>query len=254
MQAGTGPTARACAWARRSLGVGVSDRRVAVAIGIGLLDGVGWITRTRPNVLWPGAQLHRTAAVRAGPGLLSTLVYDLAVLTASGGACFGLSEWDRCVLGLTSTVVEWSALAVIEVIDGGSGVLGSFIPDECRRGFLGFVVGFGRALARGACGDRVGVVEGMKFALGLDVERSGETRLEEVLAESECRAGKFLRGALSAVDSFDTEGGEVLLPGGVDRTLFALAKDSVAGGALAAIVLGEFGAGEQLGGVGVDRG
>lgn len=40
---------------------------------------------------------------------------------------------------------------------------------------------FGRALAWGACGDWVGFVEGVEFALGSDVKSSGETGLEEVL-------------------------------------------------------------------------
>ena len=86
VRAGLSSNARACCRARRSLsvGVGVGDRRIAV--GIGLLGGVGRITRTRPDVLGPGAQLDLTAAVGAGPGLLAALVYDLAVLTASGGA------------------------------------------------------------------------------------------------------------------------------------------------------------------------
>ncbi len=97
------------------------------------------------------------------------------------------------------------ALAVVKVIDGASGGLGSWISDECR-GLLGFVVSFGRALARVACGDRVGFVERVELALGLDVKRSGEAGLEEVLGEAECWSGEFLRGTVPAVDPFDPEG------------------------------------------------
>ena len=144
------------------------------------------------------------------------------------------------------------ALAVIEVIDGGSRILGPCVSDECR-GLLGFVVDFSRALARGACGDRVGFVERVELALRLDVQCPGESGLKEVLVEAEGWRGEFLGGTLSTVDSFDTEGGGVLFAGGVDRDLFAFSEGSVAGRAFV-VVLGESRAGEQLGGVGVDCG
>ena len=139
------------------------------------------------------------------------------------------------------------------MIDGASGGLGSFVSDECR-GFFGFVVGFGRALAWSACGDQVGIVEGVELTLGLDVERSGKSGFEEVLLESEGWRGEFLGGTVRAVDSFDTNGRGVLLSGGVDRDLFAFSEGSGAARAVGGVVVGEFRAGEQLGGVGADCG
>ncbi len=172
-------TARACGRARGALGpgVGIGDR--GVAVGIGLLGGVGRITRTGPNVLGPGAHPNRRVTVRTGLGCLFALAGNLAVLALAGRARLGFREWNGRVVGVTVAVTEGLALAVVNVIDRACGVLGVGISEECRGGFF---VGFGTALAGGACIECRDFAECLELTLGANVKRSGESALEEVFA------------------------------------------------------------------------
>ncbi len=238
--------ARACGRARGLRGLG--DRRIAV--GIGFVGGVGWITRTRPDVLGPGAHPNRHVTVRTGFGGLFALAGDLAVLALAGRTRLGFRQRDRRILGVRLAVTQRLALAVVDVIDRACGVLRVGVSKECRRGF---VVGFGTALARGAYIERLDLAECLELTLSANVERSGEACLEEVFAQAQRWVREFLRGALPTVAAFDRECGGVLLARGVDRDLFAFAQGSVAGRAVG-VSLRESRAGEQLGTVGGDFG
>ncbi len=240
-------SARACGRTGGALGLG--DYRVAV--GISLLGGVSGITRTGPDVLGPRAHPNLNVAVGTGLGCLFALAGDLAVPALAGCACLGFREWNGRVLGVASAVTQRLTLPVVDVIDGAGGVLDVRVPEECCRRV--FVVGFGSTLARGACVECYDFAECRELALGANVQRSGEPGLEEVFAQAECRAGKFLGGALTTVAAFDGERGGVFFASDVDRDLFAFSKDSVAGGALG-VGVGEARAGEQLGTVGGDFG
>ncbi len=175
-----GANARACGRTRGALGLGVrvGDRRIAV--GVGLLGGVGRITRTGPDVLGPGAHPNRHVTVGTGLGGLFALAGDLAVLALAGRARLGLGEWNWRVLGVRLTITQRLALAVVDMIDRACGVLRVGVSKECRRGV--FVVGFGTALARGACIECRDFAECLELTLGANVQRSGELRLEEVFA------------------------------------------------------------------------
>lgn len=241
--------ARANGGARGSLGLSIGDR--GVAVGVGLLGGVGRITRTGPDVLGPRAHSNRHVAVGTGLGRLFALAGDLAVPALAGRTRLGFREWHGRVLGVRLAVTQRLAFAVVDVIDRACGVLRVGVSKQCCRGVFG--VGFGAALARGACIECRDCAECLELTLGANVERSGEPGLEEVFAQAQRWTGELLGGALATVAAFDGECGGVLFAGGVDRDLFAFAQGSVAGGAVG-VSLGESRAGEQLGGVGGDFG
>lgn len=241
--------ARANCGARRALGVSIGD--CGVAVGVGFLGGVRGVTRTRSDVLGPRAHPDLGVTVRAGLGGLFASAGDLAVAALAGRTRLSFCEWNRRVPGVRFAVTQGVALTVVDVIDSARWILDVGVPEEGCRGV--FVVGFGSALARGACIERRDFAERLELTLGANVQRSGETALEEVFAQSQRWAGEVFRCALATVDAFDREGGGVLLAGGVDRDLFAFSEDSVAGDALG-VGFGELRAGKQLGGVGGDFG